>query len=363
MTHTVFGRLALSVLFLMAIPAVAFAQSQTTASWFDINPSQSNTDNDNPNGASGGRVNRLGAASDFSKIYAATEWGGLYQSFDQGNTWIRINTFAPSASWDVKVDPRNSQRVYATSSFDGKVAPQSGISVSDTAGASWTPVNILGLNTLTCSLPRALNEWAAWDISINSTSPATVFVGTSCGLARTLNTGATWDFVDPSPGDNAEQIFAVVAHGNQIVDVVGTNGHFRSINNGATWSALPVGPGPIAGNSGPGITLAVSPAESYVLLAANTQRPPGVPAGINIWESVNGGTTWPTSLTPPTRGGNSVAQNRIPFVRTNQLSTLHAVRRVVRRCECLQDDSHHALDCRAGRGATDPAEQLDQHAG
>src|SRR5262245_10367984 len=110
------------------------ALGQTTATWFDINPSTSNLDPDDPNGASGGRVHHVSAAADFSRVYAATEWGGLYQSFDQGNTWVQVNSFAPSATWDVKVDPANSLRVYVTSFYDGRVNPQSGISISDDAG-------------------------------------------------------------------------------------------------------------------------------------------------------------------------------------------------------------------------------------
>jgi len=314
--------MALTLLLLSGVPGRA-SLAQTTFTWFDINPSRSNTDDDDPNGASGGRVNHVGAASDLSRVYVATEWGGLYQSFDQGNTWVKINSFAPSATWDVKVDPRNNQRVYATSFFDGKVNPQSGISISDDAGNTWRTVNIPALNTtLNCIVARARFEPAAWQIAINPNNTAAVFVGTSCGLARSLDAGASWDFVDPSPGDgSAEQIFAVAAHDRQTVDVIGTNGFFRSTDNGTTWSAAAT-TGPLPPNIGPGITVAVSPAESYVLLAANTLVPPAPAlAGINIWESVDGGANWPTSLTPPTRGGNSVAQNRIPFVKTNQLST------------------------------------------
>jgi hypothetical protein len=125
--------------------------------------------------------------------------------------------------------------------------------------------------------------------------------------------------VDPSPGNNAEQIYAVVATGNGVVNVVGDNGFFRSPNNGnaGTWSAaLPIGAqGPTSGNSGPTTSLAASPAENYVLFAINLQS--AAVTVNNIFESDNAGVTWPTSLTPP--AGN--AQGRVPFVRTNQLST------------------------------------------
>jgi hypothetical protein len=59
------------------------------------------------NSAPGGRINHVGAAGDFSKVYAVSEWGGLYQSFDQGNAWVKIQTFSPAATCDVKVDPRD----------------------------------------------------------------------------------------------------------------------------------------------------------------------------------------------------------------------------------------------------------------
>ena len=139
-----------------------------------------------------------------------------------------------------------------------------------------------------------------------------VFVGTNCGLARTTDAGVTWTFIDPSPTDlQAEQIYAVVAQGPQIVDVIGDNGHFRSTNNGANWSPVPAGPGPVAGTAGPRNSLAASPAESFVLLASDVN---------NIFESVDGGATWPTSLTLPLRNGQSNQQGRIPFIKTNQLS-------------------------------------------
>ena len=78
-------------------------------------------------------------------MFAATEWGGFYQSFNQGATWVRVHTFSPSAVWDVKVDPRNSRRVYAASAFDGRATTQAGISISLDGGVNWRPVNISGL--------------------------------------------------------------------------------------------------------------------------------------------------------------------------------------------------------------------------
>jgi hypothetical protein len=312
MGHRVLSRAALPLfLFLLVLSRDALALNST---WFDINPSTSNLDASDPNGASGGRVNKIGAASDLSRIYATTEWGGLYTSFDQGNTWVKINTFSPTATWDVKVDPSNNQRVYVTSFFDGRVTPLSGIDISDDAGTTWRNVDIATLNTLTCSVSTRKSEPHAWQISINPGNSAVVFIGTSCGLARTIDTGKTWTFIDPSPGDGtAEQVYAVASHAGQTVDVITDNGFFRSPDNGKTWSAVLSGQGPTSGNSGTTSSLAVSPAESYVLLASDTT---------DIFETDNGGTSWPTSLTLPVLpGGSTNVQGRIPFVKTNQLST------------------------------------------
>jgi hypothetical protein len=281
-----------------------------TASWFDINP---NTTNDGRNGSSGGRVDHVGAAADLSKVYAATEFGGLYHSFDQGVTWHKIESFVPSATFDVKVDPSNSNRVYATSFFDGRLNSQAGISISNDAGNTWTSVNFLRSNLLNCQAALAKNQPGGWQISINPNTPNVVFVGSNCGLARSTDSGATWTFIDPSPRNAAEQIFAVVAHDRQTVDVIGANGFFRSTDNGSTWSATLAGTGPVSGNSGPGTGVAVSPQESYVLLAENLQG--------NIFESDDGGQTWPTSLTLPTINGANNRQGRIPYIKTNQLTT------------------------------------------
>jgi hypothetical protein len=281
------------------------SQAQIRTNWFDMNPSRSDLDASNPNGSSGGRVNHLGATSDMSQVYAASEWGGLWTSLNQGLTWTKVTSFTPSAAWDVKVDPRNAQKIYATSFFDGRVigkrtAPRSGISISTDAGNTWTNAP---RSTLVSTVPTRQSEPSAWQIAINPNHPNMVFVGTNCGLARSFNGGVTWTYVDPSPADNAEQIFAVVAHGDSVVDVIGDNGHFRSTNAGTTWSAAPK----VALNGGIG-SLDVSPAESYVLFAT---------VGQNIFETDDAGVSWPTSI--PTPAGNR--QGRIPFVKTNQRLT------------------------------------------
>ena len=42
------------------------------------------------------------------------------------------------ACWDVEVDPSNSNRVFATSFYDGRVNSLAGINVSTNGGTTWT---------------------------------------------------------------------------------------------------------------------------------------------------------------------------------------------------------------------------------
>lgn len=294
----------LTLLLLLAAPAAA----QIRSSWFDINPNQSGLDPSNPNGASGGRVHSLTAFADMSIAFAASEWGGLWSSVDQGNNWFRVRSYQPSAMFDVKcapsTEPAGLGTIYATSAYDGRFATQSGIAFSRDLGASWNtvpfPPGPCGNFTLTGGvIGISPNEPHGWNISIRPGAPGSVFIATNCGLAITLNSGTTWNYVDPSPADGqSEPVFSVVAYGNQMVSVLSQNGYFFSTDNGANWRQG--GVGVIGGGFG---DLAVSPYEPNVLYAAINGR---------LLETRDTGNTWPTAITVPFAAGRSqfVATNR-----------------------------------------------------
>ncbi|MFN2505946.1 MAG: WD40/YVTN/BNR-like repeat-containing protein, partial [Acidimicrobiales bacterium] len=117
-----------------APPAVA---APVPITFTDVNPDVS--PNPNPNSATGGRTNGLASASGNNQVfYAATEFGGIYRTTNGGANWAHLPGHRPMVTWDVEVDPTNNNRVYATSFFDGRTAPVSGINVSGDAGATWT---------------------------------------------------------------------------------------------------------------------------------------------------------------------------------------------------------------------------------
>lgn len=263
----------------------------------DISPDRSN--NADPDGATGGRINRLGVdRSTPGRVFAASEFGGIFRSNDNGVTWAHVDGHVPTVTWDVKVDPTNSNRVYGTSFYDGRVNSRSGINVSTDGGVTWTHPATATPPMGSCVTDIRRTESAAFGIAIDPANTSRVFIGTNCGLAISLDAGVTWAFRDPTPADAADDVRDVIVHHGGIIDLCGDDGHRRSNDGGATWttassSLLPSGR----------CSLAASPDESYVLFAV---------VGTSIFESDDGGQTWPVTYTNPT------PQGRIPFVATNK---------------------------------------------
>ncbi len=279
----------------LAVPAAA-AQVDVTVT--EINPTQSTLDPTDPDGATGGRVNGIGVASDGQTMYAASEWGGLFKSTDAGQNWFPLEAHLPVACWDVEVDPRDPDRVIATSFYDGRVNSLAGINVSTDGGETWIhPATATAPDGSYTSAVRR-SEPSAYGIAFDPDDPDSVYVGTNTGLAVSRDAGVTWEWIDPTPGTIADEVWDVVVHDDGIVDLVGADGHQRSADGGTTWTTatglgLPSGVGSIA----------VSPDEPYVLFAV---------VGTTLFESDDGGQSWPFTMTNPS------PQGRIPFVETNQ---------------------------------------------
>ncbi len=310
MTHRVHrtGSLLLIAVTLPAIlslPVLANGSSKVVVTSFeDVSPDNSDTDDDDPDGASGGRVNGLAIDPQNPQImYAASEWGGLYKSLDAGLTWARLVGHLPVVTWDVEVDPGTPSRVYATSFFDGRVNTGAVVNVSLDGGVTWMRPAGASPPVGFCLTPQDQTEPSGFGIAIDPANPANVYIGTSCGLAVSNDSGISWTYRDPTPpAGSATRIWDVLAVGDRVVHVCGDDGHLRSDDAGVTWVA---GSGLPSGRC----SLAVSPDEPYVLLAVS---------GTTIYESDNAdsptGATWIRTRT------NLSPQGRIPFVHTNQRS-------------------------------------------
>ena len=279
---------------LFSAPSV---QAIITSQIVNISPVTSDQDGSNPNSASGGRVNQLAThPTDDDIFFAASEYGGLYTTTDAGRNWSYVSGHVPQVMWDVKFSPINANIVVATSFFDGKTNPRSGINISTDAGVTWSVPATARPDLADCATAARQSEPAAFGIAFDPQNPSNIYVGTNCGLAISTNNGSTWDFVDPTPGTNGGlEVWDVIVHDGGIIDICGQDGHQRSTDGGGTFIAG-------AGEVGGMCSLAVSPDEANVLFMV---------VGMNIFESRDGGASWPTTTVNPAR------QGRIPFVKVN----------------------------------------------
>lgn len=258
----------------------------------DINPDASIVPQGR-NNSQGGRVNALEVAAGQNQVaYAASEWGGIFKTADGAQTWSHLEEHLPQVTFDVDTDPSDTSTVYATSLYDGRSDPRSGINVSTDAGATWTHANVPD-TTPGCA---SWDEPSAFGIGIAPDAPQHVIVGTACGVAVSHDSGATWSHADPDPSTNALRIWDVVAQGGGIVDICGSDGHFRSVNNGDDWtpSTLP--------NAGDVCSIAASPLETDVLYVIQNN--------VALWESSDAGANWTMLEDGP--------GNRRVFVETNR---------------------------------------------
>jgi hypothetical protein len=293
-------------------------------------------------GASGGRINGLAAVAGSDLVYyAASEWGGIFKTTDGGVTWDHLDGHVPMATWDVEVNPAVTDIVYATSFFDGRTAPRSGVEVSYDGGLTWvrppsaTP-DLVGKGNVPadfdCSQQR-IDAPSAFGIAVQADAPQNVYAGTNCGLAISNDFGASWRFVDPTPGvsrckdgSDACDVWDVVVHHGGIIDICGDDGHYRSTDGGGTWSGgtlpwqVPANPGdpPVPGGRS---SIAASPDESYVLFVADDAWTFYGDAH-NVYESDDGGASWVRLGTPYLANGCAAGHcpKRIPFVTTNKRS-------------------------------------------
>ena len=264
----------------------------------EMNPTQSTLHSTDPDGASGGRVNGLGRASN-TVFYAASEWGGIYKSTDAGHKWIRLDAHLPTATWDVEVSPPDQNRVIATSFYDGRVNSVAGINVSTNGGTTWThPTSATPPNNFCRSADRR-EEPSAFGIAFDPENAGKVYVGTNCGLAISDDAGSTWRFVDPTPANGANDVWDVVVHHGGTIDLCGDDGHRRSTDGGATWITANAGGTPLPAGI---CSITASPDEQHVLFAVS---------GTLIFETDDGGGSWNTQFANPSE------QGRIPFVAVN----------------------------------------------
>lgn len=276
--------------------------------------------------------------SDHRSLYAGTN-GGLYFSYDAGESWQGANALGAvyvasvaisptekctifvatgnkvmrsrdcARSWDnpyfdprsdlsvtaVKVDFFNAGTVYASTS-------QGDLLKSTDGGGSWNPVH------------RFDSEIR--QILMSAADSRVIYVVTgNRGLWKTTDGGGAWSDLSPGMGNFAgslDNMIAVedVAKGNSLL-VASNFGILRTVDGGSTWNALT-----LLTPSGSTViySLAVSPKDSNFLVYGTAST---------LYRSVDGGKKWTTSKLPTSRAATRLlidpTSDQTLFMGTTQL--------------------------------------------
>ncbi len=293
--------------------------------WTNLGPIEKpgNSGTGQPNG--NGRVNAL----DFDPnnadiIYAGAPAGGFWISQDGGETWDSYTDNLPTLGVSsIAVDYVNTSLIYmGTGDRDAGDANGMGVFKSTDAGQTWVPWNTgMGNRTVGRLLMHPQNN-------------NLIFAATDGGLYKTVDAGANWYQV--KSGNIKEVVFK--ADDPNVVFASGSGNFYRSADGGESFTQITSGIG-----SASRAVIAVSPANADVVyfhtvsgsayagiyrsddaglnfvLKSTTPNVMGYDcnggsggqgwydldvaadpnnadvvysAGVNIWKSINGGSTW-----------------------------------------------------------------------
>jgi hypothetical protein len=225
-----------------------------------------------------GRVNALAFhPTDANTIYIGAPAGGLWATYNGGNTWIALTDDMPTLGVSaIAVDYNNPDIIYlGTGDRDHSDAPGLGVWKSMDAGMTFQPSNA-GISQVTIS-----------KLLIHPSNPNIILAASNGGIHRSVDGGTTWT---TSITGNYKDI--VFKPGNPDIVYATVDGRFfKSINNGVNFIETTAGlPGGYRG------AIAVTPADPEVVyfIITNSQSFKG------LYRSVNAGTSFTTrsSTTP-----------------------------------------------------------------
>jgi len=218
-------------------------------------------------------------------VYASVQYHGLYKSTDAGANWSKLtNLVRPrSASLVFRIDPLDTQTLWAGFTNPFQSASGGGIWRSTDGGANWTQLS----NGLATPLARDIHSLAP-----SKVTAGTVFAGTGDGIYRSTDSGANWSRMVWYPDGNGQPmpvrwvstdavdpnlVFAANDHNDPDGTIRLTSGIQGSTDGGAGWSRMSGGRGKQVRSLANGQVIAL------------LDRTPGTSA---IIRSDDGGATW-----------------------------------------------------------------------
>ena len=200
----------------------------------------------------------------WSTVYAVTETGSLYSSWDEGTSWQPTAIAVPDPIRAVKVDPHTPWILYGGTHGGG-------IWKTESAGIEWAQRN------------EGLGSPFVFSLAIDPRDPRVVYAGTPNGVYRTLNGATTWTAAGMLPPGAVTSLVLEVANPDIVYASVAGAGVYRSMDRGAAWTLVDQG----------------LPASAAAYVVASSVGTPGrLYAGTSlrgIYASSNRGDNWSAS--------------------------------------------------------------------
>ena len=300
-------------------------QSQT-GNWISLGPSMIPVPG--PAGYEGlGRLNTVAFhPTDPNKLYVGSPSGGFWLSSDGGQHWITTTDTMPTLGVSaIIVDYSNPNTILiGTGDRDAGDAPGMGVFKSADGGQSWAQSNT-GMGNVTLGnmvqhptnpqillaatssgLYRSTNGGANWtksksgtfkDVKFKPGDPNIVYAVAAASFYRSVDNGVTFTQVTSGLAGGQRGVIAVTAANASYVYLLvtdasnGYQGLYRSTDSGLTFTTRSTTPNILdwscdgSGTGGQGwydLSLAVSPSNAEMVYVG----------GVDIWKSLNGGTTW-----------------------------------------------------------------------
>ncbi len=155
--------------------------------------------------------------------------GGLFKSFDGGNTWKQLTAGLPKdlAQVYVAIAPSDPRRLYATlATASGKLS----VYRSDDAGENWAQIT---------DDPRPSGRIGGGDLPIPKVDPKNpdlVYVASTVTM-RSSDGGKTWSGFHGAPGGDDYQNLWINPNDGNIILLVSDQGALVTVNRGASWSS------------------------------------------------------------------------------------------------------------------------------
>lgn len=258
--------------------------------------------------------------SDPKAFYFGSAEGGLYYSWNNGDTWNSIQSLGKILVSDFAVDPKNKCILYAASghklykSIDcartwNQVFQHNNtqVSVSSAAIDYYNSQNIF-IGTITGDILKSSDGGESWQLNYNANdkvmkiafSPSDsriIFIATAKkSLLRTMDAGASWENLKEALKDYSDSLnFRDLAlPSGQTVFLAGKTTLLKSDDNGSAWSEIKL----LTTEKDTSINaIAINPGSmNEIYYVTNT----------TFYQSLDGGQNWSTKKLPTSRAGSQL---------------------------------------------------------